>query len=262
MSRTILDEIAEKTKVRVEREQINIPIKTMCKKAIEMGVETGFPFETVLRKEKLSFICEVKKASPTKGLIVSEFPYTKIAREYEEAGADAISCLTEPEYFQGRNEYLKEITQLVNVPVLRKDFIIDEYMIYEAKVLGASAILLICSILNEKQLKEYVTLAHELGLSAVVEAYTEKEVYSAVQSGARIIGINNRDLKTFQVDINNSLRLREIVPKDRIFISESGIRTRQDIQLLEDIGVDGVLIGETLMREQDKKRELNRLRNI
>ena len=212
-----------------------------------------------MAKEKLSFICEVKKASPSKGVIAEDFPYLSIAKDYEAAGASAISCLTEPYYFQGSDQYLKEITDTVSIPVLRKDFTVDAYQIYEAKLLGASAVLLICAILTEEQLKEYGAIAESLGLSALVEAHDEEEVQMALRSGAKIIGVNNRDLRNFTVDIHNSVRLRKLVPEEILFISESGIKTAADIAVLKENGTNGVLIGETLMRSSHKKEELETL---
>jgi len=215
-----------------------------------------------LKKPGMSFICEVKKASPSKGLIAPDFPYLSIATDYEEAGAAAISCLTEPVYFKGNDHYLKKIADTVSIPVLRKDFTIDPYMIYQAKVLGASAVLLICAILDEKKLKAYQELAWSLGLSALVEAHDEEEIRMAASVGARIIGVNNRNLKDFTVDIDNSVRLRDRIPKDVIYVSESGIRTPEDVGRLYANGTDAVLIGETLMRSEDKKAELERLKSL
>ena len=235
-------------------------MEEITKLALAMNANTGFPFEKALAKPGMSFICEVKKASPSKGLIAPDFPYMQIAREYEEAGAAAISCLTEPIYFQGSDEYLREIAAEVNIPVLRKDFTVDPYMIYEAKIMGASAVLLICSILSDRELKEYGRIARSLGLSALVEAHDEREVERALAVKHGIIGVNNRDLKTFTVDCNNSVRLRKLVPADRLFVSESGIRTPEDIEILRSNGTDAVLIGETLMRSPDKAAELRWLR--
>ena len=218
------------------------------------------PFERALAAERISFICEVKRASPSKGLIAPDFPYLEIARSYEEAGASAISCLTEPFYFQGRDRYLSEIAAAVSLPVLRKDFTVDPYMIYEAKALGAAAVLLICAILDDAELAAYLELARELGLSALVEAHTEHEVERALKSGARVIGVNNRDLQTFQVDITTSVRLRKLVPPDRLYVSESGIVTPADVAALRQNGTDAVLIGETLMRSPDRRAALAALR--
>ena len=256
----ILEEIAERTKVRVAEQKKKISLEEIKTKALEMDANTGFPFLKALQQEDISFICEVKKASPSKGLIAPDFPYVEIAKEYEEAGAAAISVLTEPYYFQGKNEYLEEIVKNVTIPVLRKDFTVDEYMIYEAKTIGASCVLLICAILDLPTLKKYLDLAHSLGLSAIVEAHDEEEVKMALESGAKIIGVNNRVLRTFTVDINNSARYRKMVPEDIVFISESGIKTAADIQKLRENGTNAVLIGETFMRSADKKAALKELR--
>ncbi len=256
----ILDEIAEKTKQRVAEHEAEVTLSEMRAAAERLDKNTGFPFKKALAGNELSFICEVKKASPSKGVIAEDFPYLDIAREYEAAGAAAISCLTEPYWFKGSNTYLREISKAVNIPVLRKDFTVSEYMIYEAKTLGAAAVLLICAILSPAQLKEYLDIAHSLGLSALVEAHDEAEVNMALESGAEIIGVNNRDLRTFTVDINNSSRLRKLVPAEKIFVSESGIKTPGDIENLRRGGVNAVLIGETLMRERDKKAALDALR--
>ena len=207
----------------------------------------------------MSYICEVKKASPSKGLIAPEFPYLEIAKEYEAAGASAISCLTEPFYFMGSDTYLREITETVDIPVLRKDFTVDKYMIYQAKAFGAAAVLLICAILNDQELLEYRELAETLGMDALVEAHDENEVARALKTGAKIVGVNNRDLKTFKVDMNNSIRLRNLAPDNVVFVSESGIKNAGDIAILERNRVGAVLIGETLMRSPDKKAALENL---
>lgn len=256
----ILEEIAARTRERVAEQKKKVSLEKIKRQALEMDPNTGFPFAKALKTSDIAFICEVKKASPSKGLIAPDFPYVQIAKEYEEAGAAAISVLTEPFYFQGSNEYLTEITKEVSIPVLRKDFTVDEYMIYEAKVIGASCVLLICAILDLDTLKSYLELAHSLGLSVIVEAHDENEVKMALESGAGIIGVNNRDLRTFTVDINNSARYRKMVPDDVIFISESGIKTAEDIQKLRENGTNAVLIGETFMRSADKKAALAQLR--
>lgn len=256
----ILDEIAAKTVQRIEERKKRLPLAKLKELAEALPADTGFPFEKSLRAEGMSFICEVKKASPSKGVIAQDFPYLEIAREYEAAGAAAISCLTEPYYFQGSDGFLKEIAADVRIPVLRKDFTVDEYMIYEAKLLGASAVLLICALLTDTQLKGFLETAHSLGLSALIEAHTEEEVKRALRCGGRIIGVNNRDLKTFKVDITTSLRLRSLVPEDYVYVSESGIKDASDIRALYENGTDAVLIGETLMRSPDKKAMLDGLR--
>lgn len=256
----ILEEIAARTVQRVAEEKAAVPLSEMKKRAEALDANTGFPFRKALSGNEISFICEVKRASPSKGLIAPDFPYLDIARDYERAGASAISCLTEPFWFKGRDEYLAEISNAVKIPVLRKDFTVDEYMIYQAKTLGASAVLLICSILSKEQLSEYLGIAHSLGLSALVEAHDEDEVRTALSVGAGIIGVNNRDLRTFTVDINNSARLRKLVPPEILFVSESGIKTAADIEALRSNGTNAVLIGETLMRSPDKKAALYELR--
>ncbi len=264
----ILDEIAESTKKRVAEKKQEISFKEIQaaaeKKAAagQRNAEGGFafPFEQALRGDDISFICEVKKASPSKGIIAEHFPYLEIAEEYEKAGASAISCLTEPKYFLGHDRYLEEIAGKVSIPVLRKDFTVDSYQIYEAKVLGASAVLLICAILEDKQMKEYIEIADSVGLSALVEAHDEQEIGRALSCGARILGVNNRNLKDFTVNVENSLNLRRLVPENIIFVAESGIRTVEDIEKLQQGNVQAVLIGETLMRCQDKKAMLNELR--
>ena len=256
----ILEEIAEKTKERIEAQKSKMALAELKAKAAELDRDTGFPFEQALAKEGMSFICEVKKASPSKGVIAENFPYVEIGKEYERAGADAMSVLTEPFYFQGSNEYLSAIRKEVSIPLLRKDFTVDEYMIYEAKLMGADAVLLICAILSPMQLSEYAHLARELGLSALVEAHDPAEIEMALKADSRIIGVNNRNLKDFTVDINNSVRLRELVPRDILFVSESGMKTRADIARLEENGTNAVLIGETFMRSSDKEGMLRELR--
>ena len=255
----ILDEIAADTRKRVAAEKEQISLEEMKRQAETMSADTGFPFEQALRAEGIQFICEVKKASPSKGVIAEEFPYLDIAKDYERAGAAAISVLTEPHYFKGSNAYLKEIAETVKIPILRKDFTVDPYMIYQAKVLGASAVLLICAILSDEELSEYHKIADSLGLSALVEAHDEAEVSRALACGARIIGVNNRDLRDFKVDITNSVRLRKLVPEEIVFVSESGMKTPEDIAVLRGNGTDAVLIGEVLMRSADKKEALEKL---
>ena len=258
----ILDEIAAKTRERIARKKEEMPLEKL-KMSVESCIEEqnfAYGFEQALRAPGLSFICEAKKASPSKGIIAEHFPYLEIAGEYEAAGASAISCLTEPYYFQGKDDYLKEIAETVRIPVLRKDFTVDPYMIYEAKLLGASAVLLICAILTDRELEEYRKLAESLGMSALVEAHSEDEVKRALDSGARIVGVNNRDLRTCEVDIRNSIRLRPLVPDTCVFVSESGIRGEEDMKALYENGTDAVLIGETLMRAPDKAEMIARLR--
>lgn len=256
----ILEEIAAKTRNRVEENKQKISLEEMKCQAEALSSDTGFPFEQAIQEGDLSFICEVKKASPSKGLIAAEFPYVEIAREYEQGGASAISVLTEPFYFQGSDAFLKEIKANVSIPVLRKDFTVDEYMIYEAKVIGADAVLLICAILDDEQLLRYRQIADKLGLSALVEAHDQEEVARALKAGARLVGVNNRDLKTFTVDIGNSIRYRKMVPSEIPFVSESGIRGAEDITRLAENQVNGVLVGETLMRADDRTKALRELR--
>ncbi|MGB4660464.1 MAG: indole-3-glycerol phosphate synthase TrpC [Mobilitalea sp.] len=291
----ILDTIAESNRKRVNKAKEILPLEEL-KKIIYDGAgvrcfnnRNAFAFERAIRKnmamyseqqnsnreadknainqqtcrqEDITFICEVKKASPSKGIISEEFPYLTIAKDYEKAGADAISVLTEPEYFKGSNEILREISDLVRIPVLRKDFIIDEYQIYETKTIGADAVLLICTLLDTDTLKRYIGICNELGLSALVEAHTEEEVASARKAGARMIGVNNRNLQTFEVDLQNSIKLRSLVPPEIIFIAESGIRSTEDIQELCKAGVNAVLIGESLMRSENKKEMIQKLKNF
>lgn len=255
--KNILEEIAEKTRERIRKEKRQFPLdqlKTLAEKAPQQP-----SFLEALKKPGMSYICEVKKASPSKGLIAPEFPYLEIAKEYEAAGASAISCLTEPFYFMGSDTYLREITETVDIPVLRKDFTVDKYMIYQVKAFGASAVLLICAILNDQELLEYRELAETLGMDALVEAHDENEVARALKTGAKIVGVNNRDLKTFKVDMNNSIRLRNLAPDNVVFVSESGIKNAGDIVILERNRVGAVLIGETLMRSPDKKAALENL---
>ena len=260
MSANILQTIAETTKKRtLEKAQI-IPLSEIEAMALQMDPKTDFPFEKALREGDISFICECKKASPSKGIIAEDFPYLEIAKDYEKAGASAVSVLTEPKWFMGSDEYLRQIAQAVSIPCLRKDFTIDEYMIYEAKLLGASAVLLICAILDENQIREYIKICDTLGLSALVEAHDENEIKSAIRAGARIIGVNNRNLKDFTVDIHNSERLRKLVPKEILFVAESGIKTAEDIDVLRQADVNAVLIGETLMKSKNKKEMLEGLR--
>ena len=252
----ILDKIIEATKIRVAQEkQVESP-ESVKAAALALPSDTGFPFEAALRQQDFNFICEVKKASPSKGIIAEHFPYLEIAKEYEVAGAVAISVLTEPDFFKGDKKYLQEIASTVKIPVLRKDFIIDEYQIYQAKVWGASAILLICACLDVPTLTKFRELADSLGLSSLVEAHDEKEVQMAIDCGARIIGVNNRNLKDFTVDVQNSVRLRNLVQDDVIFVSESGLETPEDIQVLRDNNIGVALMGETFMRSPNKVEKL------
>ena len=256
---SILDQLADYAKLRCEQAKIKRPLSEIKQQALSLP-KGNFKFENALKKSGVSFICECKKASPSKGLIAPDFPYLQIAEDYENAGADCISVLTEPKWFLGSDDYLREIANAVSIPCLRKDFTVDEYMIYEAKLLGASAVLLICSILSEEQIKEYIAICDELGLSALTEAHDEAEVQTALNANARIIGVNNRTLKDFSVDTENSRKLRRLIPSDVLFVSESGVSSAEDVKKLYEIGADAVLIGETLMRASDKKEKLAQLR--
>lgn len=257
----ILDQLADHAKFRIKSAKKQFSYEYVKNKALESPVGT-FEFENALNKPDISFICECKKASPSKGVIAEDFPYLEIAKEYEKAGADCISVLTEPKWFLGSDDYLREIAENVSIPCIRKDFTVDDYMIYEAKLLGAKAVLLICSILTPQQITDYIKICDSLGISALTEAHDEEEIRIAVDCGARIIGVNNRNLKDFSVDTDNSRRLRELVPENVIFVSESGIRSADDIAKLRQCGVNAVLIGETLMRAADKSAKLAELRGL
>lgn len=259
---TILDTIADYARERVAKAKETLSLEEIKKMALSAERSMDFPFEKTLAADGISFICECKKASPSKGLIAEDFPYLAIAKEYEAAGASCISVLTEPKWFLGKNEYLKEITDAVSIPCIRKDFTVDEYMIYEAKLLGADAVLLICSLLPTETLTYYIKICDELGISALVEAHDEGEIASAIAAGARIIGVNNRNLKNFTVDISNSGRLRALVPDNILFVAESGIRNREDVAALEKAHVNAVLIGESLMKAADKKAMLRELKGV
>lgn len=255
----ILKEIAAYAVKRVQQAESKMSLEAVKEQALTLpGKE--FIFEHALRKPELSFICECKKASPSKGIIAEDFPYLKIAQEYEQAGADCISVLTEPKYFLGDDSYLQKIAQAVSVPCLRKDFVVASYMLYEARVLGAAAVLLICSLLTEKELAEYLEICDSLGMSAVVEVHNAAEISMAIHAGARIIGVNNRNLSDFSIDMANSSRLRELVPPEILFVAESGIKTAADVQALREIGADAVLIGELLMRAENRSAMLAELR--
>ena len=257
----ILDQLAQYALERVKSSEKTVPPDEVKEKALSLPKGNG-EFAKALKKSDIAFICECKKASPSKGVIAENFPYLEIAQEYQKAGADCISVLTEPKWFLGKNEYLKEIAQTVSIPCIRKDFTVSEYMIYEAKLLGAKAVLLICSILSPEQVYKYLQICDDLGISALVEAHDRNEVKTAVSCGAEIIGVNNRNLKDFSVDTSNSRRMRELVPQNIIFVSESGVKTPQDIKLLRESGVNAVLIGETLMKAEDKIKKLAELRGL
>lgn len=256
---TILDELAGAAKDRTDENKRRIPADEM-KKRVSLLPKMNFEFEKALGKQGLSFICECKKASPSKGIIAEKYPYIQIAKEYQEAGADCISVLTEPTRFLGSTVHLKEITEAVTIPCLRKDFTVDEYMIYEARMYGASAVLLICSLLSCEQLLEYREICDSLGMTALVEAHDGNEIQKAIRAGARVIGVNNRNLKDFSVDCENSTRFADMIPEGILFVSESGVRTREDVERLRNKRTDAVLIGETMMRAADKKRCLSELK--
>lgn len=256
---TILDRLADYARERTGQAKIKVPLEEIRRQALALPRGDG-AFERALGKPGMSFICECKKASPSKGIISPDFPYLQIAEEYEAAGADCISVLTEPKWFLGSGEYLREIAAAVKLPCLRKDFTVDEYMVYEAKVLGASAVLLICAILSGAQMKEYMAVCETLGLSALVEAHDEAEVEKALSAGARMIGVNNRNLKDFTVDTENSRRLRSMIPEGTLFVSESGVSGPEDVERLVQTGADAVLVGEALMRAPDKREMLSKLR--
>ena len=259
---TILDQLADYARERVELSKKNVSFDEVRSRALEMA-DQSFSFEKALAANPdIAFICECKKASPSKGLIAPDFPYLEIAKSYEAAGADCISVLTEPKWFLGADQFLKEIASEVKIPCLRKDFTVDPYMIYEAKLLGASAVLLIMSILDEKTAGEYLKIADSLGLSALVETHNDEEVKQALNIGARIIGVNNRNLKDFTVDTENSRKLRQLIPSDVIFVSESGVSSPEDVKKLRGIGADAVLVGETLMRAEDKTKRLSELKGL
>lgn len=258
---TILEQLAVYARERVEEARRLFPEEELRRQTLALP-KGELAFKKALKKPGLSFICECKKASPSKGLIAPDFPYLQIAKDYEAAGADCISVLTEPKWFLGSDQYLKEIAATVSLPCLRKDFTVDPYMIYEAKLLGASAVLLICAILKEEQIREFLGLCGELGLSALVEAHDEREVEMALRAGAEIIGVNNRNLKDFSVDTENSRRLRQMIPKDALFVSESGVGSPEDVEALRGLGADAVLVGETLMRAGDRKARLAELKGL
>ena len=256
-----LDKILVSASKRLEMKKAARPLEKVVELAVSMPQRHDFPFEKALITNDIAFICEVKKASPSKGVISHDFPYMQIAKDYVAGGAAAISVLTEPEFFLGGDEYLRDISNAVTIPTLRKDFIIDAYQIYEAKVLGASAILLIAEILEEENIREYINIAHKLGLSALVESHSLSQMEKAIAAGARVIGVNNRNLETFEVDMNTSINLRKKAPPELIFVSESGISNPEDIAILRDNNVNAVLIGEILMRSANRVETLKMLQS-
>lgn len=256
----ILEEIANHARERVAADKQKISLDELKTLAKGSQVSNGERFFSALKRPELSFICEVKKASPSKGIIAENFPYVEIACEYEFAGADCVSCLTEPKYFLGSDKIFKEIRAEISLPMLRKDFTVDEYQIYQAKAMGADAVLLICAILDNATLEKFLSLCDELNLAALVETHDAEEIKSAISTGAQIIGVNNRNLKNFSVDFSNAARLRELIPAEKIYVAESGVKDTADVEILKKIGADAVLIGETLMRAVDKKSKLDELR--
>lgn len=256
---SILDEIVLARGKRVAADKLATPLKELTANLPDRHLP-AFAFEEALKQSDMAFICELKKASPSKGLIAKDFPYVDIAKDYQTAGATALSVLTEEDFFQGRSQYLQEISQAVDIPILRKDFVVDPYQIYQARAIGADAILLICAILTPDQLAEYIAIADELGLSVLTEAHDVDEITMAIDAGSRIIGVNNRNLHTFEVDFQNAIRLRNLTPDDTIFVAESGVKTAADIKLLHDNRVDAVLIGESMMLAEDKQAKLSELK--
>lgn len=257
----ILDELAAYARERVAKAKENISMEEIMEQAFALP-QGDFRFEKALAEDEMGFICEVKKASPSKGIISEEFPYLEIAKEYEAAGATCISCLTEPKWFMGSDEIFKEIRAAVSTPMIRKDFTVDEYQIYEAKVMGADAVLLICALLDTDTIRRYLNICEKLGITALVEAHDEQEIASAVVAGARVIGVNNRNLKNFTVDFSNAVHLREQIPKDLLYVAESGVSSAEDVKSLADIGADAVLMGEVLMKAEDKANMLKQMREV
>ena len=256
----ILAEISSVARERVAVAKQKISLDAMKTLAEDSKLGDGKKFLAALKRPELSFICELKKASPSKGIIAEDFPYVEIAREYESAGADCVSCLTEPKYFLGSDKIFCDVRAEISLPMLRKDFTVDEYQIYQAKVMGADAVLLICAILDTTTLEKFLTICEDLNLTALVETHDAKEIQSSIEAGAKIIGVNNRNLKNFSVDFTNAARLRELIPPEKIYVAESGVKTPSDVATLKKIGADAVLIGETLMRAADKKSKLDELR--
>lgn len=257
----ILQEISAYAKKRVAEDKNKIPLGEM--KNLAENVERGEEkFLTALKQKNLSFICEVKKASPSKGIIAENFPYIEIAKDYETGGADCVSCLTEPKYFLGSDEIFSDIRKNISIPMLRKDFTVDAYQIYQAKVLGADAVLLICAILSKKQLEKLLKICNDLKISALVETHNDFEIKTALEVGVEIIGVNNRNLQDFTVDFSNAAKLRDLIPPEKIYVAESGVKTADDIKTLKKIGADAVLIGETLMRATDRKKILAEFKAI
>ena len=256
----ILEELANLSRLRVQADKEKISLEEIKIAAKNSTSGNGENFISALRRPNLSFICEVKKVSPSKGVIAENFPYVEIAKEYEDAGADCISCLTEPKYFLGSDKIFTEIRHAVKIPMIRKDFTVDAYQIYQAKAMGADAVLLICAILSAAEIEKFLGICNELKICALVETHNENEIKTALSAGAEIIGVNNRNLKNFTVDFKTAAKLRDLIPAEKIFVAESGVKTPADISTLKKIGADAVLIGETLMRSNDKKKTLAELK--
>ena len=249
---SILDELAAHARERVLADSENMSLDILQAMCREKGRANGARFYDALKKDDLSFI--------SKGVIARDFPYLDIARDYEAAGADCISCLTEPKWFLGSDDIFREIRAAVSTPMLRKDFTVSDYQLYQSRLMGADCVLLICALLDTKTLAQYLAVCDELGLSALVETHDADEIRSAVAAGAKIIGVNNRNLKDFSVDFSNAARLRDRIPPEAVYVAESGVQSAQDVAALRSIGADAVLIGETLMRASDKARRLAELR--
>lgn len=255
----ILDQLADYAAQRVEKDKASLSLADIKVQALSLP-KGDFRFKKALKGRKGAAICEVKKASPSKGIISEDFPYIDIAKEYEKIGADCISCLTEPKWFLGSDEIFRQIRGEVSLPMIRKDFTVDEYQIYQAKIMGADAVLLICTLLDERKLEYYLSICDTIGISALVEAHDKSEIEKAINAGAEIIGVNNRNLKDFTVNLDNAISLREYIPENVVYVAESGVKTPLDaIQLIKS-GADAVLIGEALMRSDDKGEFLREIR--
>jgi indole-3-glycerol phosphate synthase len=257
----ILDDILLHRRVQLEREKSRCDLDEMKKRAEKaLADRTPLSLAKALKNDTLACICEVKKASPSKGLIRPDFRPVDFAKEYESAGANAISCLTEEHFFQGSSEYLTAIRKEVNIPILRKDFIFDEYQIFEAAAIGADAVLLIAAVLDLNDFTKLYKLAQSLGLSVLVEVHDEDELKKVSTVKPQILGVNNRNLKTFEVNLDTVSRLKPIAEYGEVFVSESGIRDNADMRKVRSLGADAVLIGETLMRSESITQTLKTLR--
>jgi indole-3-glycerol phosphate synthase len=253
----MLDRIVAQKREQVEQKKRAAPLTYLQERIARQN--PVLDLAPALKGEHIRLIAEVKQASPSRGVLTSNFSPSRLAQTYAEGGAAAISVLTEENYFMGRTEYLAEIKEGVGLPLLRKDFIFDNYQVYESRAYGADALLLIAGILSQGQLNELISLSHSLGLRCLVEVHSESEVEMAVLSETEIIGINNRDLRTFAIDIKTTRRLRPLVPKEKIVVSESGIKSRKDMEKLRKWGVDAVLVGEALITAGDVRAKMNEL---